>query len=79
MLRKIWLPRSAYAALPYLYVFLGAYAMAAALFLSHWSWIVPYLVLLGIGCVHTGAILLSLRWKNRRGDSVYQPKPPQQR
>ena len=64
--RKIWLPRSAYAALPYLYIFLGIYAMTAALFLRNWSWIVPYLVLIGVGCVHAGAYVLSLRFRHRR-------------
>ena len=65
LLRKIWLPRSAYAALPYLYIFLGLYSMLAALYLGHWSWIIPYLVLIGVGCVHAGAIVLSMRWRQR--------------
>ncbi|NND53543.1 MAG: hypothetical protein HKN56_01050 [Gammaproteobacteria bacterium] len=72
--RKIWLPRSTYAALPFLYIFLGCYAMAAALFLRHWSWIVPYLVLVGVGCVHAGAYILTLRWR-RRGNAEYPGKP----
>ena len=64
--RKVWLPRSAYTALPYLYIFLGIYAMTAALFLRHWSWIVPYLVLIGVGCVHGGAYVLSLRFRRQQ-------------
>jgi len=67
--RKIWIPRSAYAVLPYLYIFLGIYAMTAALFLRHWSWIVPYLVLIGVGCAHGGAYVLSLRYRHRRTDT----------
>jgi len=68
LFRKIWLPRSVYATLPCLYIFLGAYAIAAALFLSHWSWIVPYLLLVGMGCLHAGVTVLSarMRWLHRR-------------
>lgn len=66
LLRKIWLPRSVYAALPGLYIFLGVYAIAAALYLHHWSWIVPYLALLGICCLHVGAALVSMRLRRHR-------------
>ena len=67
LFRKIWLPGSAYASLPGLYIFLGIYAIAAALYLQHWSWIVPYLLLLGIGCVHAGIVVLSMRFGRRHG------------
>lgn len=77
LLRKIWLPRSTYTALPYLYILLGLYAIVAALYLRHWSWIVPYLVMVGIGCVHAGAAVLSLRWRHRRKDSGRRPNLPE--
>ena len=64
--RKIWLPKIVYAALPLLYIGLGIYAIGAALFLSHWSWIVPYFLILGIICLHAGMIVAALRWRNRK-------------
>ena len=66
LLKKIWLPRSIYATLPFLYLALGAYALTVALFLSHWSWLMPYLVLIGVGCVQFGTYVLGLRWRGRR-------------
>jgi hypothetical protein len=64
--RKIWLPDKLYSALPYLYLGLGACGIGAALFMDHWSWIVPYFMIVGIGCLHTGMVIATLRWKHRR-------------
>ena len=63
---KIWLPKSIYAALPLIYIGLGIYAIVAALFLSHWSWIVPYFLILGFICLHAGLLVATMRWRNRR-------------
>jgi hypothetical protein len=64
--RKIWLPKGVYTALPFLYIGLGIYAVGAALFLRHWSWIVPYFLILGIVCLHAGMLVATMRWRNRR-------------
>jgi hypothetical protein len=68
--RKIWLPKSIYAILPLLYLGLGLYAIGAALLLSHWSWIVPYILIFGIVLLHTGARIAAMRWRNRNGPAV---------
>jgi len=67
--RKIWLPNSIYSCLPYLYLGFGTYAIGAALFMTHWSWIVPYFMIMGIGCLHTGMVIATLRWKHRKPSS----------
>ncbi len=63
--RRIWLPASVYAALPYIYILLGCYAIAGALFLQHWSWIVPYLMLTGICAFQAGVAIWTLRRRHR--------------
>jgi hypothetical protein len=68
--RKIWLPKSLYTALPFLYLGLGAYAIGTALFIAHWSWIVPYFMIAGIACLHAGMVIATLRWKNRKARPV---------
>jgi hypothetical protein len=72
LLRKIWLPRSLYAAVPYLYIALGGYAIAGALYREHWSWIVPYLLLTGLICMQAGTAVLRMRGRGRR--SLHAPK-----
>jgi hypothetical protein len=71
LLRKIWLPRGVYTALPYAYIALGAYAIFAALFLTGWNWVVPYLLLLGLICLHAGITVFAMRRraKNQSGQA----------
>ena len=66
LLRKLWLPRGLYEALPYLYTLAGVGALGAALYLPGWTWILPYLVLLGLICLHAGVALITLRLRFRR-------------
>ena len=61
MLRRIWLPKPVYAALPLIYICLGLYASYAALFMHHWSWIIPYFLLLACVCIHAGIVTAGLR------------------
>lgn len=70
LLRKIWLPKLVYSLLPWLYLLLSVAAAVSALFLEHWSWIVPYMLLLGIGCLHAAVLILTLRWRYARRKSV---------
>lgn len=67
LLRRIWLPKSLYTLLPFLYIGLGVYALAAALTLNHWTWIVPYILIFGIVFLHAGALIAAMRWRNRNG------------
>ena len=66
LLRKLWLPRVVYEALPYLYIGLGAVALTSALFSPDWTWVVPYIVLLGLICLHAGLAIAALRYRFRR-------------
>ena len=63
--RKLWLPRALYEALPYCYVVAGTAALLSALYLPGWTWILPYLVLIGAISLHTGLAVLTLRWRLR--------------
>ena len=66
LLRKLWLPRILYEALPYLYISLGIAALASALYAPGWTWILPYLVLIGLACLHAGLAIVTLRYRFRR-------------
>ena len=65
LLRKLWLPRVVYEALPYLYILFGITALASAMYTPSWFWILPYVFLLGLVCLHTGLALAALRYKFR--------------
>ena len=63
--RRLWLPKPLYAAVPWVYCGLGASALASGLFLPHPVWIVPYLLLLAVACVHAGVWVLMRRRRYR--------------
>ncbi|MDP2325655.1 MAG: hypothetical protein Q8N51_16745 [Gammaproteobacteria bacterium] len=63
--RRIWLPKLLYEALPWIYCGLGAYALAAGLFLPNPRWLLPYLALLGAACLHIGLWCVVLRRRYR--------------
>lgn len=69
LLRKLWLPRAVYEVLPYLYMLAGAASLLAALYLPGWAWILPYLILLGLVCLHAGLAIVTLRLRFRRGQT----------
>lgn len=59
--RKIWLPKLVYAALPYFYMTTGFLALAAAIYIDHWLWVLPHYLLFAAACVHMGALLFRRR------------------
>ena len=65
LLRKLWLPRIVYETLPFLYLFLGLTALASAMHLQDWTWILPYAILLSLICLHAGLALITLRYRYR--------------
>ncbi len=69
LFRKLWLPKALYEFLPYCYVVGGIGALLSALYLPGWTWILPYLVLLGAVSLHAGLAVLTLRWRFRRAQS----------
>jgi hypothetical protein len=63
--RRIWIPAPFYVALPFLYLLLGALALASGIWLPDPGWILGYLLLISAGCVHAGLWLLMLRRRHR--------------
>lgn len=59
--RKIWLPKSIYASLPYFYLVAGIAAFLATLYISHWIWVLPHYLLFSAACVHLGVLVLHRR------------------
>lgn len=70
LLRKVWLPRPLYTALPAIYFVLGTMAFLTAILVPHWSWVLPYVLLVGIACFHAAVLISALRLRyalrNRR-------------
>jgi len=75
LLQKFWLPRVVYEALPYLYLALGLAAVAAAIYVPDWAWILPYAILLGLTCLHAGLAIVTLRYRYRRERGARQTTP----
>ncbi len=65
-LRKLWLPRGLYEALPYLYIAVGMLALLSAIFSPGWAWILPYVLLAGLILLHLGLGLVALRYRFRK-------------
>ncbi len=65
-LRKLWLPRGLYEALPYLYIAVGLLALFSAIFSPGWAWILPYVLLVGLIFLHLGLALVALRYRFRK-------------
>lgn len=72
--KKLWLPKALYEALPLLYVLGGLAALLSALYLPGWTWILPYLLLLGAISMHAGLAIMTLRWRFRRDKPGLKPE-----
>ena len=66
LLQKLWLPRILYEVLPFVYIFLGIFALISAMYTPGWAWILPYAILLGLICLHAGLGIVGLRYNFRR-------------
>ena len=66
-LRRVWLPRLLYEAMPWIYCGLGASALLSGLFLADPAWMAPYLRLLAVTGLHAGVGLFLLRRRYRLG------------
>jgi len=73
-MRKIWLPRLLYDALPYFYLAAGFTALFATLYISEWFWVLPHYLLFAVACLHL-AYLVSGRRRDRT-DSTSLDEPP---
>lgn len=63
--RRLWLPGTLYAALPFLYLLLGAGALVSGIYISDPGWIISYLLLISAVCLHGGIWLMVLRRRRR--------------
>ena len=66
--------KALYEALPFLYVIGGLAALLSALYLPGWTWILPYLLLLGAISMHAGLAIITLRWRFRRDKPRLKPE-----
>jgi hypothetical protein len=64
--RGLWLPGPLYLAIPWIYLCAGSASLIAGLCLPEPLWAYPYLVLLGLICLHAGIVIASLRQRRRR-------------
>ena len=67
LLRRLWLPRFIYEALPYLYIACGLAALGSAIHTPDWTWILPWAILVGLICLHAALALATLRYRIRKG------------
>ena len=66
LLQKLWLPRLVYESIPYLYLAIGLVALISAIRIPGETWILPYLALLALVCLHVGLAIITLRYKYRQ-------------
>ena len=62
-LRKIWLPKLLYDALPYFYLVSGVAAFLTTLYISEWFWVLPHYLLFSAACLHMGIYIFHRRHK----------------
>ena len=63
--RRLLLPGVLYAALPFLYLLLGAAALASGIYMPDPGWIIGYLLLISAVCLHAGTWFMLLRRRRR--------------
>lgn len=61
LLRPLWLPARAYAAVPWIYLGTGSAALAGGLYLPDDSWYLPYLALGGLALLRTAVGIARMR------------------
>lgn len=67
-LRRIWLPKLLYDALPYFYLASGLAAFFATLYITEWFWILPHYLVFSIACLHLGIVVFRRRHRNAGSD-----------
>ena len=65
LLRKIWLPRFLYEALPYIDISCGLSALYAAAHATGWALLLPYVILVGLISLHAGIAIATMRYRFR--------------
>lgn len=64
--KKIWLPKLLYEALPYFYLLAGTAAFLATMYIGAWYWVVPHYLLFSAACIHLGLFIWRRRRRHRR-------------
>jgi len=72
LLRPLWLPARAYAAVPWIYLATGSAALAGGLYLPDGSWYLPYLVLAGLALLRIAIGIARMR-RRLRSRRQHQP------
>jgi len=75
LLKRIWLPRGLYEALPGIYIVCGIVALLAALFLPERAWIIPWAIVFAFAAIHLGLGIAALRHRLRRPKSARKLVP----
>ena len=65
LLRRIWLPKGIYDALPYFYIVAGVLALFTTFYINSWFWVLPHYVLFAVGCMHLGIVIFRRRHRKR--------------
>lgn len=69
LMKRIWLPRPVYEALPVIYIICGLIALGSALHLPGRSWMLPWGIVLGLAAIHFGLGIFALRHRWRKSRS----------
>lgn len=65
MMRKIWLPKVVYDALPYFYLVAGVGALLTTFYISGWAWLLPHYLLFATACLHMGVLVYQRRHRHK--------------
>lgn len=63
--RRIWLPKVAYDALPFFYLFAGFSALLTTFYISGWAWLLPHYLLFAVACLHLGVLVYHRRHRHK--------------
>ncbi len=65
LMRRIWLPRLIYLAVPYFYISAGLLVLATTIYVSRWYWVLPHYLLFSAACLHMSFVIR--RWRQPAG------------
>ena len=65
VLKKLWLPKVLYNAIPYFYLASGIIALLATLYISEWFWVLPHYTLFSAACIHLSVMVFRRRTRSR--------------
>ena len=75
LLRKIWLPKLLYDAVPWFYCAAGTLALLSASYSGGWLQVRPHALILPVFCLHPGVWVLVKPLRRRRDDPRVDDTP----